>query len=132
VDSDTAVTAETPAMHLRAKLDSADISSDARENVFLMVQCMEAWLVTDVDALEKCFGKMLKARALPQNPNVESVPKRDVFHKLAIAIKATPSAPYHKIDHGAKILAELNPDQVGKRSANARNLHTFLRRSIQM
>jgi len=60
------------------------------------------------------------------------VPKRDVFHKLAIAIKATPSAPYHKIDHGAKILAELNPDQVGKRSANARNLHTFLRRSIQM
>jgi len=132
VDSETLVSAETPAKHLKTRLDSANIPPNERENIFLMVQCMEAWLVTDVDALEKCFGKKLKAGALPQNPNIESVPKRDVLSKLAIAIKATPSAPYHKIDHGAKILAELNPDRVGKRSANARNLHSFLRHSIHL
>lgn len=116
VDSDSPVTAATPAMHLQAKLDYAKVPSSARENVFLMVQCMEAWLVTDFDALERCFGKKLNANALPRNPNIEGVPKRDVLDALAAAVKPTPSAPYHKIQHEAKILAELKPDSVGRRS----------------
>jgi hypothetical protein len=132
VDSDESVIAETPAKHLQAKLNSAKIPPNARENVFLMVQCMEAWLVTDVAALEKCFGKKLKATALPTNPNIEAVPKKDVLDALASAVRPTPGGPYHKIEHGAKILAELNPDRVGQRSAHARNLHSFLRTSAQM
>jgi hypothetical protein len=132
VDSDAPVTTGTPAMHLQTKLDSATVPASARENVFLMVQCMEAWLVVDVNALGKCFGKKLKANALPPNPNIESVMKRDLLNAFANAIRETPSAPYHKINHGAKILAELNPTLVGKRSKNARSLHAFLKRSIQM
>ena len=132
VDSDTSFIAETPAKHLQAKLDSAKVPQDARASIFLMVQCMEAWLVTDVDALEKCFGKRLKANLLPLSPNIEAVSKRDIFEALAEAIKATPSAPYHKIQHGARMLAELKPELVGKRSGNARNLHSFPRRSAQL
>lgn len=131
VDSDAPVTTRTPAKHLQAKLDSAMVPPTARENVFLMVQCMEAWLVTDVDALEKCFGKKLKGSALPANPNIEAVSKNDVLDALAAAVKPTPGAPYHKIQHGAKILAELQPDLVGQRSGHARKLHSFLRRSVQ-
>jgi len=131
VDSDAPVTAPTPAKHLQAKLDSAKVPASARENLFLMVQCMEAWLVTDADALEKCFGKKLNRKALPPSPDIEVVSKKDVLDALASAVKQTPSGTYHKIQHGAKILAELKPDLVGKRSAHARELHSFLRDSAQ-
>ena len=56
VDSESPVTTGSPARHLQEKLDSAHIPQEARENAFLMVQCMESWLVTDMVALEKCFG----------------------------------------------------------------------------
>ena len=131
VDSDAPVTAETPARHLQTRLDSAKIPPHARENVFLMVQCMEAWLVTDVAALEKCFGKNLKASALPHNPNIEAVSKKDVLDALASAVKPTLKGPYHKVQHGAEILAVLDPEQVGQRSGHAHDLHAFLLRSAK-
>lgn len=130
VDSDTLVTTETPAKHLQSKLDSANIPQDARANIFLMVQCMESWLVTDAAALEKCFGKNLKASALPKNPNIETVSKKDVLASLASAVKPTSKGHYHKVQHGAEILGALDPEQVGQRSSHARDLHAFLRRSV--
>lgn len=131
VDSDAPVTANTPAQHLQPKLDSVNIHQNARANIFLMVQCMESWLVTDVAALEECFGKSLNASALPQNPNIEAVSKKDVLKALATAVKPTPKGPYHKVQHGAEILAALDPERVGQRSGHARNLHAFLRRSAK-
>lgn len=131
VDSDAPVTADSPAKYLQSKLDSANIPQDARANIFLMVQCMESWLVTDVAALEKCFGKSLKASALPKNPNIEAVSKRDVLDSLASAVKPTSKGPYHKIRHGAEILAALDPECVDRRSGHARDLHAFLRHSAR-
>jgi len=131
VDSDAPVTADTPAVHLQSKLDSAKVLQNARANIFLMVQCMEAWLVTDGTSLEKCFGNKLHAGALPTNPDIEAVSKRDVLAALGAAVKPTPTGRYRKVEHGAKILANLNPDRVADRSRHAKNLHTFLRNSLQ-
>jgi len=130
VDSDTPVIFDTPAKHLQAKLDSARVPRDARENIFLMVQCMESWLVTDVEALKKCFGNDLRERSLPKNQNIEEVPKKDVLAALEAAVKRTPAGRYHKIQHGAKILTELRPEFVGQRSVHASNLYSFLRHSV--
>jgi hypothetical protein len=131
VDSDAPVTADAPAIHLQSKLDSAKIPQNARVNIFLMVQCMEAWLVTDAAALLGCFGNKLRANVLPSNPYIEVVFKKDVLAALDAAVKPTPTGRYHKVEHGAKILANLNPDLVGVRSRHARNLHAFLRNSSQ-
>lgn len=131
VDSESAVTADSPAKHLEAKLDSTKIPRDARANVFLMVQCMESWFVADESALKACFGGQFRRSALPSNPDIEAVAKRDVLAALVAAVKPTPAGRYHKIHHGAKILAELSPDTVAQRSRHARNLHTFLRNSVQ-
>ena len=65
VDSDTAVTANSPALHLQSKLDSAKVPATARANVFLMVQCMESWFICDAAALKECFGNQLRINALP-------------------------------------------------------------------
>jgi hypothetical protein len=131
VDSDSPVTANSPAEHLRAKLDSAKVPQDARTNIFLMVQCMESWFATDATALKACFGDRLRENVLPRNPDIEVVPKKDTLAKLAAAVKPTPAGRYQKIQHGAKILAELNPDTVAKRSRHASGLHAFLLRSLR-
>jgi len=131
VDSDAPVSAATAAGHIKAKLDSANVPSDARKNIFLMVQCMESWLVTDPAALESCFGSKFRLNVLPSNPDIEAVSKRDVLAALDAAVKPTPTEGYRKVEHGAKILAKLNPYRVAKRSRHARNLHGFLLNSLQ-
>jgi hypothetical protein len=132
VDADAPVTANTPAQHLEDKLNSANVPKNARANIFLMVQCMESWLITDADALEKCFGPIARAVKFPQNQDVEAVPKKDVLAALDAAAKRTPTGHYHKIRDGAKILSALKPDLVGQRSQrHAKSLHAFLRSSIQ-
>ena len=130
VDADAPVTAGTPAMHLQAKLDSAKVPQNARANIFLMVQCMESWLVTDAAALQNCFGNKLRANALPSHIDIEAVSKKDVLAALDAAIKPTPAGRYQKVKHATRILAMLNPKSVGDRSHHARSLHAFLRSSV--
>lgn len=132
VDSDAPVSASSPGKHLESKLNSAAISQDAQSEVFLMVQCMEAWLVTDVVALEKCFGNKVREIKFPANPNIEAVPKKDILAALNVAAKVRPARHYHKIRDGAKILAELSPKLVAERSKHASALHEFLRRSVSV
>jgi hypothetical protein len=132
VDADAPVTADSPAKHLEAKLNAAKVPQSARKNIFLMTQCMESWLVTDTLALEKCFGPKLEAKSLPQNPDIESVPKKRVIAALAAAVRLTPAGRYHKIHHGARILAELRPASVGARSQrHAKSFYEFLRSCIE-
>jgi hypothetical protein len=131
VDADAIVTTDTPAKHLEVKLNFAKVPKNARANIFLMVQCMESWLVTDAAALEKCFGPIANKVKFPSNPDVEAVPKMDILAALDSAAKRTPTGHYHKIRDGVKILSELRPDQVGPRSRHARDLHAFLRSSVQ-
>ncbi len=130
VDSDAAVTANSPAEHLRTKLDSAYVPTDERANVFLMVQCMESWFVGDTTALKACFGDRLRESALPAGRDIEAVSKTAVLDALKAAVQATPARNYHKVNHGSRILANLNPDVVARRSRHASDLHAFLRKSL--
>jgi len=130
VDSDAPVLA-SPAEHLGQKLSSAKVPKGARQDLFLMVQCMEAWLVTDQVALEKCYGSSMKTVQLPPNPDIEAVQKQDIFAALNSAARGTPTRHYHKVRDGARILAELRPESVAGRSKHARALHKFLRESVQ-
>ena len=126
VDADAEVTTPTPAHYLASKLDAANVPHDVRKNIFLMVQCMESWFVTDKNAVEKCYGARAKIK-LPANTNIEAVPKADVFAALNEAAKGTPAKRYHKVRDAVKILAVLQPGIVASRSSRAKELHDFLR-----
>ena len=130
VDSDTPVLA-SPAQHLGQKLNSARVPKSARQDLFLMVQCMEAWLLTDQVALEKCYGSSVRTVHFPLNPDIEAVQKQDIFAALDAAARGTPTRHYHKVRDGARILAELRPESVAGRSKHARALHKFLRESVE-
>ena len=50
-----------------------------------MVQCMEAWFLADVSALENFFGAGFKAASLAKRDDIEEIPKLDVFVQLESA-----------------------------------------------
>ena len=51
--------------HLRRR-DAWDLSAVAPERVHLMVQCMEAWIVADVDALGQFYGQHFRPKVKPR------------------------------------------------------------------
>ena len=96
------------------------------EQVHLMVQCMEAWFLADIQAVVLYYERQFKESALSGNPNIEAIPKQDVMNKLHNATRATSKGPYHKTRHGFDILERIDPGRVRQRSVHADALFTFL------
>ena len=72
-------------------------------HAYLMVQCVETWLVTDPDALAAHYKQGFKPDKLPKRTNLEDEPKDDVQRKLGEAIGGRD----HVYPHGdsAKLIA---------------------------
>lgn len=115
VDSEDPVPArKTAAAHLRDRDHWTKPLPDGQ--VHLMVQCMEAWFLTDKAMLAQYYGDGFKQSALPPNPKIEEIPKGDVIHGLERATVETSKKAYHKTRHGFDILERLDPDAVQKGS----------------
>jgi Domain of unknown function (DUF4276) len=124
VDSEESVPAgKTAIAHLRDRDRWANLPDD---QVHLMVQCMETWFLADKAKLAKYYGDGFKESALPQNPTVEAISKKDVFEGLRRATTATTKGSYHKTLHGFDILERLDPENVRQQSPHAARLFTFL------
>jgi hypothetical protein len=98
--------------------------------VYLMVQCMEAWFLADRPALGGYYGEGFKSSSLPSNPKIEEIPKKDLMNGLAGATKGTKKGPYHKTNHGFDLLERINPDRVRQASPRADDLIEFLRAKL--
>ncbi|MDI7268717.1 MAG: DUF4276 family protein [Myxococcota bacterium] len=93
------------------------------EAAHLMVQCMEAWLLADRDALARFYGQGFHAGALPGQADVEAIAKQDVLGALAKATRGTKTkGEYHKTRHGFDLLALVDPGRVVGASRHARRL----------
>jgi len=117
VDSEDPVAAgKTAAAHLRDREKSWTTQMPDGQ-VHLMVQCMEAWFLADKPALAGYYGNRIKTSALPQNPKIEEIPKRDVMKGLDAATKATETKGlYHKTKHGFELLELIDPAAVRQAS----------------
>jgi len=116
-----------PWQHLAAcdncrKPDGAD-----DDHAHLMVQCMEAWLVTDPETLASHFGQGFNAGVLPRHANIEEIGKTDLFTALAAAVRnVRTNRPYKKVRDGFALLARIDPDRVRQRSRHAARLFDIL------
>jgi hypothetical protein len=125
VDSEDPVPAgKTPAEHLRDRDHWTKPLPDGQ--VHLMVQCMEAWFLTDKKMLAQYYGNGFRQPALPPNPKIEEIPKKDVLHGLERATAETRKGAYHKTRHGFDILERLDPGAVQKGSPLAAALFKVL------
>lgn len=87
------------------------------ECIHLMVQCMEAWIVADPEALAAFYDQYFKANALPARQNLEEEPKQDLYDKLdkATADKRLIKGRYGKIRHASELLKRIDPAKVAMR-----------------
>ncbi len=86
------------------------------EQCHLMVQCMESWFLADPAKLASYFGQKFQQTALPANPKIEKIPKRDVLEGLKKATRDCQKGRYGKGAHSFEILEELDPELVAKAS----------------
>lgn len=128
VDSERPVRLPHTWQHLAAPPDKWDTPAGAGEdNAHLMVQCMEAWLIADPDALAEHFGSEFRKSALPSNQNVEQVSKNDLLARLDGAIRGTKHGRYHKGRHSFTLLERIDPARVEEASPHARRFLDAMR-----
>jgi hypothetical protein len=118
----------SPWQHFKSREDDKHWQAPATatdQHAQLMVQCMEAWFLADKTALRAYYGQGFNEAAIRDRPNVEAIPKADVYKQLADATKATAHGKYTdraKGPHSFKILASLDPKKVAAASWHARRL----------
>jgi hypothetical protein len=126
VDSEGPVATASPWQHVAAQEGDRWVRppSATDDDLHLMVQCMEAWLLADRQALAAVFGPAHRAQALPGNHVVEQVSKDDMTRSLSSATRECASGPYDKGQHSFKVLERVDPARLRDASPWA---HRFFR-----
>jgi hypothetical protein len=96
----------------------------------LMVQIMEAWIIGDVETLQRFYGQGFNTNRIPGQEDVESIAKVDVERALVEATRNTQKGEYHKIRHGPKILALVDVNKVRSRARHCDRMFTTLSNKI--
>lgn len=113
--------------HLKAHDNWDKPSGAADDDGHLMVECMEAWFLADKDTLASHFGTGYSANAIPADPSIERVPKRDIEDGLRNATRNCSRGRYDKGRDSFAILGKLDPQKVTDASPHAARLVRTLR-----
>ncbi len=124
VDAENAVS-QPPWLHLREQ-DGWNLRRSDDRQFHLMVQTMEAWLIADLIALKKFYGKGFSERAIPRSLNVEQVNKPELERSLKKATQRTSKGEYHKIRHAAPLLGSLDNAKVRQSAPHCERLFRTL------
>lgn len=108
VDSEGPVGQDSPWEHVRLRVGDGWIKPKwaTDDDLHLMVECMEAWIVADRAVLRSYYGKDLQESALPARSDVEKVPKIDLYDGLK---RATRQSAYSKGKDSFKLLMGVDP-----------------------
>lgn len=130
VDAEGPVKVDSAWQHLlEREADHWSCPSGATDDqCHLMVQIMESWFIADREVLTDFYGHGFRSNMMPQWPDIEKVPKRDVLSALHRATSLTSKGDYHKGQHSFEILARLDPNKVADASPHAKRFLKSLRR----
>jgi hypothetical protein len=117
--------------HLLRRETSWDLKGVPPAQIHLMVQCMEAWIVADPEALAGFYGKDFHVKGLPVRRNLEDEPKPAVYDKLARATRDCQKGLYAKIKHAGKLLALIGPAKVADRCPRFKTFTEWLTGEIE-
>lgn len=111
-DEDALLLIDSEGMDVPQLVQSVASQIGATNRAFFMVQLMEAWFIADRNALADYFGAGFRNSALPQNPNVEDIPKQDIENCLRNATRDCAKQHYAKGRDDVRLLERLNPTAV--------------------
>jgi hypothetical protein len=89
---------------------------------FLMVQCMEAWIIADANNLVRYYDQHFLPRQLPKRKDVENISKDGLMTALFAATKNCQKGQYHKTRHGFALPKTTDPGVVRKAAPNCKRL----------
>jgi len=98
------------------------LSTQRANDVFWMVELMEAWFLADGAALARYYSDGFLSNAIGDTADVEQVSKAQVLDRLNRATRNTSMGQYHKIKHAPYLLEKLDSDRVRLRSEHCRQL----------
>jgi len=103
----------------------------AEENdVFLMAQVMETWLVADPSTMAEYFGQGFHAASLPKRANLEEVPKSEIYAAIEKATAKTKTKGiYGKGAHSFDLLGRIDPAKL-ESLPHARDFFETMRRRV--
>lgn len=129
VDSDMHVASDTDGWQAIAHLQGCGPRPNGAvaDSAHLMTRVMESWIVTDPDNLSLFYGPGFNPKQLIVNPDIEQVPKADVYARLKEATKNTKSGDYHKTKHGFDLIRGTDPVKLRSRSFRAGKFLDFVR-----
>jgi hypothetical protein len=116
--------------HLATR-DGWRLSGVPPEQVHLMVQTMEAWILADPEALAAYYGKGFRTKALPVRENLEEEPKDGLVPKLDKAVNDTAKRRYRKIEHAGALLKMIDPSKVALRCPRFKLFLDWLEETIE-
>jgi hypothetical protein len=123
VDSDAEIGEnETPKSFLQKISPKFDFRKVKEEQCHLMVQLMETWFLADKEKLAEFYGKDFNAKALPQNKEVEKIPKNDVISGLENATRNCAKGRYGKGLHSGEILQRIDSSLVRQSAPHCEKL----------
>jgi hypothetical protein len=132
VDSEAPVVGTDPWEHVRLRAgDGWQCPGGAsQDQIHLMVQAMEAWFHADKEMLQKYFGQGFRLAALRPRPDIDNIPKADLFTGMQMATRdCVKKGEYSKGQHSFEILAQIDPAKVRASSpAHAGRLFSVLDR----
>jgi len=129
VDSENAVTV-LPRAHLEDRA-GWNLHDAQEEQVHLMAQCMETWLVADPEALADYYQQGFNRNALRTRENLEEEPKKQIYATLESATRQTQKGSYGKIKHASRLLALVDPKKVKTRCGYCDRLFKVVSDKIQ-
>lgn len=91
-------------------------------DVFWMVELMEAWFLADPDSLAEYYATDFRPNAIGDTADVERVAKAEVLDRLRRATTKTSKGEYHKVKHARFLLEKLDPHKVQARAQHCRQL----------
>jgi Domain of unknown function (DUF4276) len=126
VDSEGPVDVPSSWDHLHARDGWQRPANAIEDQAHLMVQCMEAWLLADREALIEFYGQGFLAGSLPGQPNIEQIQKASLTPAFRHASKQTTKGSYHKTRHAFALLALIDPNKLRVASVHAASLFDAL------
>jgi len=114
VDSERPVTKSSPWQHLREIPDRMETPQGATDKqCHLMVEAMEAWIITDVESLKLFYEQGFNEKEIPVTDNVtndvEKISKAKLLKSLEEATIKSKGKKYHKTRHAPKLLQIIDP-----------------------
>ena len=128
VDSKGPVNA-LPRAHLTAK-DGWNLDSVDNDNVHLMAQTMETWIIADQDTLADYYGQDFQTNALPSRRDLEQIDKSEIASALERSTGQTQKGPYHKIRHAGELLKLIESEKVRRHCGHCERLFDVLGRAV--